>query len=163
VSAGWLPDARHSLVYVAAGVTILFGLLMLDLAPTRRLARWASRALLAPLRAMAGLLESGLGHIPTDESSTLPTLILGLGVGFLPCPLTTALLLSAAGESSVPGGMLLLGGAAIGTAPGLCLVGLLGSAAGARWRSVGTRALGVVVIAIGVAMVLRRSGVLPCH
>ena len=162
VGTGWLPDARHNLVYGAAGLTMLFGVLMLDIIPTQWFARWASAALTAPLRATIKPLESGIGCIIANKAAILPTFILGLGVGFLPCPLTTALLMSAAGEQSVPAGMLLLGGAGLGTVPGLCLAGLLGSAASAKWRSIGTRALGIVVIALGVAMILRRSGVLPC-
>ena len=162
VGAGWLPDARRTLVYGAAGLTILFGVLMLDVVPARWFARCASAALPSLLDAMAKPLESGIGCAMAHGAAILPTFILGLGVGFLPCPLTTALLMSAAGEQSVSAGMLLLGGAGLGTAPGLCLAGLLGSGASARWRSLGTRALGVVVIAIGVGVILRRSGVLPC-
>ena len=163
VGTGWVPDARRNLVYVAAGLTILFGVLMLGILPARRFARWGSAAFSSPVQAMIRPLENGIGCITANKDAILPTFILGLGVGFLPCPLTTALLMSAAGEQSVSAGMLMLGGAGLGTAPGLCLAGLLGSAASARWRSLGTRALGVVVIAIGVGMILRRSGVLPCH
>ena len=163
VGAGWLPEARRHLVYVAAGLTIAFGVVMLDVIPTRWFPRWASAASQAPLQVVAKPLESAFGCIIANNAAILPTFLLGLGIGFLPCPLTTVLLLSAAAGSSVPAGMLLLAGAGLGTIPGLSLAGLVGSVASARWRAVGTRALGVVVIAIGVAMILRHSGVIPCH
>jgi sulfite exporter TauE/SafE len=76
------------------------------------------------------------------------------------------LLVSAAGESSVSAGMLLLGGAGLGTIPGLLATGAAGALIRGRWRAVGTKALGGVVIVLGLVMLLRRLGVIPggaCH
>jgi sulfite exporter TauE/SafE len=78
-------------------------------------------------------------------------------------------MLRAVAEQSVAGGLLLLGGAGVGTMPGLLAAGLAGSAIRARWQVVGTKVLGGLVILLGLAMLLRRLGLLPggdpgaCH
>jgi sulfite exporter TauE/SafE len=163
VGADWIPGGRTWLVYVAAGLTILYGILMLDLLPLPR--GLPGARLIAPARRFfAGSTAGVLDHVPTSSASpVLSALALGLFAGFLPCPLTTGLLMAAAGGHSVLGGMLLLGGAGLGTIPGLLAAGFVGFAASARWRKIGMRALGVVVIAIGVLMILRRAGILAGH
>jgi sulfite exporter TauE/SafE len=78
-------------------------------------------------------------------------------------------MLRAVAEQSVAGGLLLLGGAGVGTMPGLLAAGLAGSAIRARWQVVGTKVLVGLVILLGLAMLLRRLGLLPggdpgaCH
>jgi hypothetical protein len=103
------------------------------------------------------------------NGSLLGAFVFGLAVGYLPCPLTMLLLVAAAGEHGVGTGMLLLGGAGLGTMPGLLATGLAGSLLRGKWRAVGTKVLGSLVILFGVLMLLRRLGIIPgahggaCH
>jgi len=152
VQSGLWPGVRTGLVYFAGGVTILFGLLMLELTPWLRL---------PVLRLPGDSLLAEQGGKLTASPSLLAAALLGLAVGFLPCPLTVGLLLAAAGTHSVVAGMLLLGGAGLGSMPGLLVTGLAGSVVTGRWRLLGTRAVGVIVILIGLAILLRRAGVWP--
>jgi sulfite exporter TauE/SafE len=157
VQSGWVPGARKVLVVAAAVATIVLGVLMLDLPLRVRLP-----ALRAPGTPFLEEHASGL----LANRSLLGTFVFGLAVGYLPCPLTMLLLISAAGESSVSAGMLLLGGAGLGTIPGLLATGAAGALIRGRWRAVGTKALGGVVIVLGLVMLLRRLGVIPggaCH
>ncbi len=83
----------------------------------------------------AGLLGwsgmRGLFRRPTGLNGYL----LGLGLGFLPCGLIySALLLAGANGDWRQGGLMMLA-FAIGTVPGLLLVGFFGAAIGARWRA----------------------------
>ena len=94
-------------------------------------------------------------------ATTAGSVGLGVFAGLLPCPLTVALLVSAAGAGSVTAGMLLLAGAGVGTVPGLALAGAAGALMGGRGRAVGLRGLGAVVVALGALMILRRVGVVP--
>jgi uncharacterized protein len=160
VRGGWVPEARLVLGYVAVVVTIALGVLMLEVVPPLRWPRvdWPGVEIL-------GEQSCKLMRSP----SLLAPFVFGLAVGYLPCPLTALLLVSAAGEQSVSAGVLLLGGAGLGTIPGLAIASVAGSAVSGRWRQVGTRVLGGVVIALGALMLLRRMGVLPgahggsCH
>jgi len=160
VQSGWVPGARKVLVVAAALVTILLGLLMLELPLRLKLpaVQWPG----------AGLLEGHTAKLLAGRSLLGP-LVFGLAVGYLPCPLTAILLIVAAGEHSVGTGMLLLGGAGLGTMPGLFTAGLAGSAIWGKWRAVGTKVLGSLVIVVGVLMLLRRFGVITtslpgaCH
>lgn len=160
VNSGWVPAARKNLVYVAAIVTIILGFLMLEFPITSRLPKvgWPGASL---LQEQASRLLKAPGLVGG--------FVFGLAVGYLPCPLTALLAIAAAGEQSVSAGMLLLGGAGLGTMPGLLGTGLFRTAVRGKWRAVGTRALGVVVILLGTAMLLRRLGILPgghagaCH
>lgn len=123
VQSGWVPGARKALVYVAAIVTILLGILMLELPIKLKLpaVRWPG----------ASLLEE---HCPSllRSSSSVSAFVLGLAVGYLPCPLTALLAVAAAGEHSVLTGMAMLGGAGIDTMPGLLAVGIF-SRVSPRW------------------------------
>ncbi|HEY3397539.1 MAG TPA: sulfite exporter TauE/SafE family protein [Armatimonadota bacterium] len=149
-----MAQGRSYLAWGAAVLTIVMGLALLDPLPQRWRWRWSWSA-------GGGRLGDWLaGWAPALDSPGAP-LVLGLMAGFLPCPLTTSLLVVAAGGNSVSGGLLLLAGAGLGTAPGLLAVGLAGATVSTRWRRVGVRALGAVVLAVGILMLLRRWGLLP--
>jgi len=80
-----------------------------------------------------------LGWLPLKGLFRRPTglngYLLGLGLGFLPCGLIySALLLAGASGDWRQGGLMMLA-FAIGTMPGLLLVGFFGAAIGARWRA----------------------------
>jgi len=137
---------------VAGLVTIAFGLLMLGFR-------------LPPIRALQGVSEAGLvrsvfGGLFTS-TSPVAAFTLGLGVGFLPCPLPMGLLAVAALSHNVLHGMLLMGGMGIGTAPGLLAVGLLGAGLDRRFAKVGMRAAGVVLIGIGLMTLGKVVGIIP--
>ena len=160
VQSGWMPGARQVLPYAAAGVTILLGLTMLELPlrPKLPAVRWPG----------ASLVEEHCARM-LPARSLLGSFVFGLAVGFLPCPATTLLLVRAAGEHSVLAGVALLGGVGLGTMPGLLAAGLVGGAVQAKWRSVGTKALGALIILLGLLLLFRRLGLIPgghigsCH
>lgn len=84
--------------------------------------------------------------------------VLGLGVGFLPCPLPIGMLAAAAGMHSVPQGIAIMAGVGLGTAPGLLGVGLFGMGLDRKLKRAGMRAAGVIVILIGALTLFRASG-----
>lgn len=82
---------------------------------------------------LSGWWQSRLGGLfrqPTGWRGYL----LGLGLGFLPCGLIYGALLLAGASGNWRDGLLMMAAFALGTMPGLLLIGLLGAAAGARWR-----------------------------
>ncbi len=87
-------------------------------------------------------------------------LALGLGVGFLPCPLPMGMLAAAAVSHSVRHGILLMMGVGLGTAPGLVAAGILGAGLDRRFRKVGMRAAGLVVLVIGLMTIGHATGVI---
>lgn len=135
---------------IAAGViTAVFGLYMLGLRlPSLRLLQGISEAKL-----VRGLFGGLLGS-PTPAAA----FVLGLGVGFLPCPLPTAMLLAASGSHSIPHGMALMAGVGLGTAPGLLALGLFGVGINRRFARYGMKLAGLVVLTIGLLTIARASG-----
>ncbi|MHB1458851.1 MAG: sulfite exporter TauE/SafE family protein, partial [Armatimonadota bacterium] len=83
---------------------------------------------------------------------------LGLGVGFLPCPLLMGMLVALVGLHNLSYGAALMAGVGFGTAPGLLVVGLLGAGLSQKFKVIGTRAVGVVVLAIGLLIIGRTTG-----
>jgi sulfite exporter TauE/SafE len=81
---------------------------------------------LAPL--VAGERRLALGGYP-----------LGLVLGLLPCGFLYAALLAAAATGGVIAGAVAMAGFALGTAPALACVGVLGAAAAGRWRGPAAR------------------------
>lgn len=137
---------------VAGLITITFGLLMIGVR-------------LPSIKALQGVSEAGFvrslfGGLFTSPSPTA-AFTLGLGVGFLPCPLPMGLLTIAALSHNVPHGMALMAGMGLGTAPGLLAVGLFGVGLDRRFAKVGMRAAGVVLIVIGVLTLGKVIGVVP--
>ncbi len=138
---------------VAAGlITITFGLLMVGVK-------------LPSLKALQGISEAGFirslfGGLFSSPGPTA-AFTLGLGVGFLTCPLPMGLLAIAALSHNVPHGMVLMAGMGIGTAPGLLAVGLFGVGLDRRFAQVGMRAAGAVLILIGLLTLAKVVGVVP--
>jgi len=97
--------------------------------------------------------RTGLGPL-FRQPTGLNGYALGLALGFLPCGLLySALLLAGASGDWQSGalGMLLF---ALGTAPGLMVVGVLGAAAGQRWRRAMQNLLLPVLLLNALVMVL---------
>jgi len=131
-------------------LTIFLGLLMVGV----RLPRLA----LISGAAEAGLVRSLFGPLMAHPGA-VASFILGIGVGFLPCPLPMGMLAAAAASHNVPSGILLMGGVGLGTAPGLLVAGLFGTGLSRRFTWVGLRAAGVVVILLGLLTVGRATGI----
>jgi len=87
--------------------------------------RWIARPLARLLRTRRDI---ALGGYP-----------LGLVLGLLPCGFLYAALLAAAATGTAVAGAIAMTGFALGTAPALACVGLLGAGAAARWRGFCTR------------------------
>jgi len=137
---------------VAGLITMTFGLLMMGVR-------------LPSIKALQGISEAGFvrslfGGLFSSPSPTA-AFTLGLGVGFLPCPLPMGLLTIAALSHNVPHGMALMAGMGIGTAPGLLAVGLFGVELDRRFAKVGMKAAGVVLVAIGLLTLGKVAGVVP--
>lgn len=138
----------------AGAITVFFGLLMLGFR-------------LPTIKALQGVSDAGFvrglfGGLFTSPSP-LAAFVLGLGAGFLPCPLPMGMLAVAAASHSIPQGIALMAGVGLGTAPGLVALGLFGVGLDRRSAKVGMRAVGVVVIAIGLLTMGRASGIIAAH
>ncbi len=156
-SLGWLPRSQHVFAIAAGTVIILFGLGMLGVRmPSARFPHLTalSNAVVRPV------YQHLFAHPGAGSSFAL-----GLANGFLPCPMTLAMLTGAAATQSPLDGMLVLAGFGLGTAPGLLAVGMCGSLVDARWRRIGLRPAGVIVILLGAMAIARTQGFLHhgCH
>lgn len=157
-----LSLAKPYLPLAAGGLTVVFGLVMLGL----RLPRIKALSGLAGGEPSGGMLRGLLAN-----PGRLSAFVLGLGVGFLPCPLPMAMLLVAAGSHSVPLGMAVMAGVGIGTSPGLIAAGLFGAGLNRSLARVGMRAAGAIVLAIGLltighavmALMNAQAGAACCH
>lgn len=85
-------------------------------------------------------------------------LVLGMAMGFLPCPLVYAGLAAAAASGSAAGGALILAGVALGTVPALTAVALFGSALPLPWRRTLARGAGVLLLLVGLVTFARGMG-----
>ncbi len=98
-----------------------------------------------------------MGPLLKDRPAGAPLLI-GMGMGFLPCPLVYAGLAAAAASGSAQGGALILAGVALGTVPALTAVALFGSALPLNWRRGLARGAGVLLLAVGLVTAGRGVG-----
>lgn len=151
-----LSKAAPTLRFAAGLVTLVFGLLMLGFR-------------LPSIKLLHGVADSGfarnvLGGL-FSSPSPMAAFVLGLGTGFLPCPLPMGLLTVAALSHNVVHGMAIMGGLGVGTAPGLVAVGMLGVGLDRTFARVGMRAAGVVLIVIGLMTMIRVTGMFaaPAH
>ena len=146
--AGRLAGVQQAVAVGAGGLMILLGLGAAGVNEAlRRLEARASGRLVALVR--AALSGGGAGRL-------YPT---GLALGLLPCGFSWTAFLGAAGTGSVIEGLLLALAFGLGTAPALLLVGVAGSAIGARARGVLARLGGVLVALLGLVLVLRGLGI----
>lgn len=143
--------SKTGIVRLAAGVLIVvLGLGMMGL----RLPRTK------PLKyADTGFVRSLFNSV-LSYPGPAAALVLGLMVGFLPCPLPMGMLAISAASGNVFNGMALMAGVGAGTAPGLLAVGLFGSGLDKRFAKVGMRIAGLVVIAMGLLLIGRATGII---
>lgn len=169
-----LAGAGPALRVAAGAITIFFGLLMVGVrwpfhhgsteggkhgregTPDRESAKGRKRG----RGEREGLGVSFLGGL-VSAPGYASAFVLGLGVGFLPCPLPMGMLAAAAAMHSVPHGISLMAGVGLGTAPGLLAVGLFGMGLDWKLKRAGMRVAGLVVIAIGLLTIYRAMGSMP--
>ncbi len=82
-------------------------------------------------------------------------LLVGIVMGFLPCPLVYAGLGAAAATGDPGKGAIVMAGVALGTIPALLLAGILGGAIPLAWRRGLARGAGVLLIAVGLVTAAR--------
>ena len=152
VSLAKWPAVKDVPGYLAGAVMVLMGLSVLGLLPSRR----------------SGLEDSPDGGLLTSifqqffqESTPLSALVLGMAVGFLPCPITICFLVLAAGSASVPLGMGIMAAMGVGTVWALLILGMTGHVLKAKWKRWGAVLTGIVLIAMGTWTILRKAEVLP--
>lgn len=113
-------------------------------------------ALLAPVYA------SSLGRLLRSRPPGA-SLVAGMLMGLLPCPLVYAGLAAAAASGSPPRGAAMLAGVALGTVPALLLVAALGRAGSPLLRQRLARAAAVLLIATGLITAWRGLGAVHDH
>ena len=156
VRSGLLPSSQKALAILAGAVILLFGLGMVGV----KLPSLGHRFNAYDWGFVRSVYSHFFAH-PGPASS----FSLGLANGFLPCPITLAMLGMAAGSQSVAKGIVLMLGVGAGTVPVLAAVGAFGGLVNARWRRVGLRPAGVVVIVLGLMTILRTQELMHrgCH
>jgi hypothetical protein len=133
---------------VASGIVlaclglIIFGAMPLPVFVTR---------LFSPQASVFGRKLAGLANSVSPGSKVG----LGLLAGLLPCGLTWAMLVAAAGTLSAPRGMMMMASFGLGTVPALLAAGTSASLASARTRLLGERTAAVLIMIMGISMALR--------
>jgi hypothetical protein len=138
------------IVTVVAGVALLFaGLVLLGLVGRGddALSRW-----LAPHWARV------MGPLLAQRPSGFP-LVVGLAMGFFPCPLVYAGVAAAAATGSPLKGALTMAGVGLGTVPALLLSAAFGTMLSAVWRRNVARVAGVLLVAFAAFTIARGFGV----
>ncbi len=148
--AGRLAGVQQAAAVLAGALLVLLGAGVAGLsAALRRLESGASAKVFA---LVAAVLEGG------GPGRLYPT---GLALGLLPCGLSWTVLLGAAGTGSLAAGLVVAVAFGAGTVPVLLLAGAAGMAFGERLRGAVARVGGVLMMALGVAFVLRGLGTWP--
>jgi uncharacterized protein len=145
--AGRLAGVQQVVSVLAGVLLVLLGAGLAGL--SARLRRMEARASGKVVALVRGILDGG------GPSRLYPT---GLALGLLPCGLSWTMFLGAAGTGSAAEGLLLALAFGIGTAPALLLVGVAGTAVGARARGILARAGGALVLLLGIVLVARGLG-----
>jgi uncharacterized protein len=142
-----LAWTQRALAYATGSVMLLAGLVLLGMLPIGVGRGWA-RSGLATL--MASVFRQ-LFQNPDRKSA----LVLGVGTGFLPCPIVVGFLALAAHHGSVPVGMATMAALGLGTAGSLLVLGVTGGLFNGWFRRWGSAAAGLVLVLLGLATVLR--------
>jgi len=149
-----LAWAGRALTVLAGIVIILAGLTLLgwrSVSDGRAVARW-----IAPVwnRVVGPLLVSR----PRGSA-----LIVGMAMGFLPCPLIYAGLAAAVAGASALLGASIMAGVSLGTIPALLLVAALGAVRPKRFGPWPLRIAGVLLVAAGLFALGRGLGLIQRH
>jgi hypothetical protein len=111
--------------------------------------------LLSPRASFFGRKLAGL----TNSVNPGSKMGLGLLVGLLPCGLSWAMLVAAAGTLNMVKGTIMMISFGLGTIPALFAAGASASLASAKTRLFGERTAAVFIILMGVSMALRGLGI----
>jgi len=137
-------------VTVAAGLALLFaGLVLLGL---------LGRGDDALSRSLAPVWARVMGPLLQQRPTGFP-LVVGLAMGFFPCPLVYAGVAAAAATGSPFKGALTMAGVGLGTVPALLLSAYFGSMLSAVWRKHVARVAGVLLVAFAAFTIARGFGV----
>lgn len=135
----------------------------------RVLALAAGIAIAAAGLSLLGLRAKKVGNGPTLGASAFQrfvgpllsqrpdgfSLVVGMAMGFLPCPLVYAGLAGAAASGSAPAGAAIMAGVALGTLPALLVAASSGTLIPVHWRHRLSRAAGVLLLAVAVVTFAR--------
>ena len=148
-----LAWGERALALLAALALAAAGLSLLGLrgAGESRVAAWLSPAW---SRVTGPLLAARPAGFP---------LVVGMAMGFLPCPLVYAGLASAAAGGSAAAGAAILAGVALGTVPALAFVAASGTVLAVAPRRALARVAGVVLIAAAAVTLARAAGLHAGH
>jgi sulfite exporter TauE/SafE len=91
------------------------------------------------------------------------SLVVGMAMGLLPCPLVYAGLAAAAASGSPGAGASILAGVALGTVPALAIVAFSGTALSLGTRKTLARVAGVVLLAAAAVTLTRAAGLHAGH
>jgi len=150
-----LAVLQNLLSYLAGALILSAGLSLLGLLPVGlRNSRGSGRGSMPGENFVTSLLAK-LFVAPGPSAA----LVLGLGTGFLPCPIVLAFLAYALQSGSVATGMVTMGALGIGTGLPLLLVGGLTRFPGIHMRSWAPRASGIILILLGLVTALRGTAV----
>lgn len=146
--AVWLPVAQRGLAWLSGAILLVAGL-----------------RLLVPRRQAVGCPNEAVGLFAPLLRAPSPSAAFTLGLlnGFLPCPITAAMLLAAATTHSVLAAMVLMASLAVGTAPALLGIGLSGGWLGGRLKRFGAKPAALVLIALGLITIVRGTSLLHHH
>lgn len=109
-----------------------------------------------PSAAETGFVQGIFGGI-LAKPGMASAFVLGLAVGFLPCPLPMGMLALSATNHQVLHGIALLTGVGFGTAPGLLAVGLFGIGLNKKLARFGMQMAAVIVLSIGLLFLGRAA------
>ncbi len=143
---------RVNMHFVAGSLLILCGVLLMRIIPLP--------AVLTDLAsAPASILRRTVARLITSRS--LPSkAALGFSVGFLPCCLSWAMLLTAASTMNVGRGFLTMVAFGLGTVPALISAGVICRFLSPRTRNMGETLAGITVAIMGLALILRGLGII---
>jgi sulfite exporter TauE/SafE len=98
-----------------------------------------------------------------EQRTAGASVVVGITMGFLPCPLVYAGLAASAASGSAAGGAATLAGVALGTVPALSAVALFGQALSVGTRRSLARAGGILLLAVGLLTAWRGLGAHDHH
>lgn len=143
---------RNGMTLVSGILMVLLGLALLKVLPIPSILSFGSVDEGSFLvRVMHPLLQSG---------SVFSRMTLGFAVGFLPCCLLWAMLVTAAETRSPVKGFLTMAAFGLGTLPALFAAGLSSSLLSFRVRLLGEKAAALSVIAMGLFLVYKGGAAL---
>ncbi len=149
VSSAAVSFATRALALVAGLAIVAAGLTLLGLRARAGSDWFAAR--------VAPLLSQWLGPILAQRPRG-SSLVIGMAMGFLPCPLVYAGLAAAVATGSAAAGAATLAGVALGTVPALTAVALFGQALPLGARRPLARAAGVLLLVVGLVTAWRGLG-----